>query len=303
MMSGAFQILFNENINVFLQSFGNPLIDKLFIAITDFGSHPIYFIIASIIFWCYSKKTGIRAMYVILFSAFLAIFAKNIYVTPRPSEHLHKINVEGFGFPSAHAQVSAGFWGYLEKITRDQKILIIGAAAVILISLSRVYLGVHYAGDVIAGIFFGLLIALAFLKAESYIVKWKISRVKKYGIAVMFPSVLMILASAFGINIEQMIELWFVMVFTGAGYLMEEELVGLEDAKNNTQRIKRAFTGMLLAGFVYLIFYPLSNLLFYNGIRYAALGFTTTFVAPWLFVKIETGSDPEYKYQQINCNR
>ncbi len=287
MIAGAFQIFFNENTNVFLQSFGNPLTDKLFIAITNSGSHPFYFILASIIFWCYSKKTGIRAMYVILLSAFLAIFAKNIFAMPRPPERLHKITADGFGLPSGHAQASAGFWGYLGKITGDQKIVIIGAAAVILISLSRVYLGVHYAGDVIAGIFFGLLIALAFLKAESYIIKWKISRVKKYSFAVIFPSVLMILSAAFGITLEQLIELWLVMVFTGAGYIMEEELVGLEDVKNNRQRVKRAFTGLLLAGFVYFIFYPLSKLVFYDGIRYAALGFTTTFVAPWLFVKIE----------------
>ncbi len=287
MMPGAFQTLFNENINIFLQSFGNPSIDKLFITVTNSGSHPVYFIIASIIFWCYSKKTGIRAMYVILLSAFLAIFAKNIFSMPRPPEHFHKIAADGFGLPSAHAQVSAGFWGYLGKITRNQLMIIIGAAAVILISLSRLYLGVHYLGDVIAGIFFGLLIALGFIKTESYIIKWNISRVKKYGLAVMFPSVLMILTAGFGIAREQLIELWLVMVFTGAGYLMEEELVGLEDTKNNRQRIKRAFMGVLLAGFIYLMFYPLSNLVFYDGIRYAALGFTTTFVAPWLFVKIE----------------
>ena len=288
MMSEPVQFLFSENINIFLQSFGNPLIDKLFIAITNLGSHPVYFIIASVIFWCYSKKTGIRAMYVILFSAFFAIYLKDTFTMPRPPEHLHKVPVDGFGFPSVHAQASAGFWGYMGKITRDQKIIITGTAAVILISLSRVYLGVHYAGDVIAGIFFGLLIALAFFKAESYIIKWKISRIRKYCLAIMFPSVLMILAAAFGITLEQLIELWLVMVFTGAGYLLEEELIGLEDIKNNSQRIKRAFMGVLLAGFVYLMFYKFSNHVFYDGIMYAALGFTTTFVAPWSFVMIET---------------
>ncbi len=87
-----------------------------------------------------------------------------------------------------------------------------------------------------------------------------------------------------------------IMVSTGLGYIMEEERIGLEDSKNNRQRIKRAFTGLLLAGFVYLMFYPLSNLVFYDGFRYAALGFTTTFIAPSLFVKIETGSYPEYKH-------
>ncbi len=182
-MPGPVQLLFSENINIFLQSFGNPLVDKLFVAITDSGSQAVYFLLASVIFWCFSKKTGIRAMYVILFSAFLAIFAKNIFVMPRPPVQIHKIEIEGFGFPSGHAQVSAGFWGYLGGMTRNQKIILAGAAAVILISLSRIYLGVHYLGDVMAGILFGLLVALTSLKAESWLFTRRMNRITKYFIA------------------------------------------------------------------------------------------------------------------------
>ncbi|GFO97255.1 phosphoesterase PA-phosphatase-like protein [groundwater metagenome] len=286
-MSGPVQLLFSENINVFLQSFGTPLVDKLFITITNSGSYPVYFMLASIIFWCFSKKTGIRAMYVILFSAFLVIFAKNIFVMPRPPGHIHKIVVEGFGFPSAHAQVSAGFWGYLGGMTRNQRIILIGAAAVILVSLSRVYLGVHYVGDVMAGILFGLLIALISLKVESWLFNRRINRITKYGVAVMLPTILIIIAAFSGISLEQLFELWLVMVFTGLGYLMEEEHIGLEDAKNNRQRIKRAFAGLLLVAFVYVMFYPVSNFVFFDSIKYAALGFTSTFVAPWIFTRIE----------------
>jgi membrane-associated phospholipid phosphatase len=287
MMSGPVQILFSENINIFLQSFGTPLVDKLFIAITNSGSHPVYFILASIIFWCFSKKTGIRAMYVILFSAFLAIFAKNILVMPRPPGHLHKMGVEGFGFPSAHAQVTAGFWGYLGGITRKQKIIIIGAAAVILVSLSRVYLGVHYIGDVMAGIVFGLLIALIFLKAESWFFNMRMDRIEKYFIAVMLPAILIIIAAVSGLGLGQLLELWLIMVSSGLGYLLEEERIFLEDTKNNRQRIKRAFTGLLILTFVYMMFYPVSSLEILDFIKYAALGFSSTFVAPWIFVRME----------------
>jgi len=287
MLSGPVQILFSENINIFLQSFGTPLVDTLFIAITNLGSHPVYFILASIIFWCFSKKTGIRAMYVLLFSAFIAIFAKNILVMPRPPEHLHKIEEDGFGFPSAHAQVSAGFWGYLGGITRNQKIILIGAAAIILVSLSRAYLGVHYIGDVIAGILFGLLIAIISLKAESLSFIRKMDRIKKYCIAVMLPAILIIIAAVSGLELDQLVELWMIMVSSGLGYLLEEERIGLEDAKNNRQRLKRGISGLLLVAVVYMMFYPVSDLVFFDGIKYAALGFTSTFVAPWMFVRME----------------
>jgi len=287
MLTGPVQNLFSENINIFLQSFGTPFVDTLFIAITNSGNHAVYFILASIIFWCFSKKTGIRAMYVLLFSAFLAIVAKNILVMPRPPENIHKMEVEGFGFPSAHAQVSAGFWGYLGGITRNQKMILFGAAAVILVSLSRVYLGVHYIGDVIAGIFFGLLIAVISLKAETWSFIRTMDREKKYVIAVMLPSILIIFVAVSGLYLEQLVELWMIMVSSGLGYLLEEERIGLEDVKNNRQRLKRAISGLLLVAFVYIIFYPISGFVFLDGIKYAALGFTATFVAPWIFVMME----------------
>jgi len=287
MMFGPLQIFFSGNINIFLQSFGTPLVDTLFIAITNSGSHPVYFILASIIFWCFNKKTGIRAMYVLLLSAFLAIFVKNILVMPRPPEYLHKVEAEGFGFPSAHAQVSASFWGYLGGITRNQTMILIGAAAVILVSLSRVYLGVHYIGDVIVGILFGLLIAVMSQKAESGSFIRKMSRIKKYCIAVIHPAILMIIAAVSGLNLEQLVELWMIIVSSGLGYILEEERIGLEDAKNNRQRLIRGISGLLLLAFVYMMFYPVSSIVFFDGIKYAALGFTSTFVAPWIFVRME----------------
>lgn len=279
--------MFNENVIIFLQSFGTSLVDNLFIAITNLGSHPVNFILASMIFWCFSKKTGIRAMYVIFFCAFLAIFAKNILAMPRPPENLHKIKAEGFGLPSGHAQVSAGLWGYLGGITRNQKLIFIGAAAIILVSLSRVYLGVHYIGDVIAGILFGLLIAMISLKAESWSFIRKMDRIKKYCIAVMFPTILIIIAAISGLKTDQLVELWMIMVSSGLGYLLEEEHIRLEDAKNNRQRLKRGISGLLLIAVVYMMFYPVSDLVFLDVITYAALGFTSTFIAPWMFVRME----------------
>ncbi len=36
-----------------------------------------------------------------------------------------------------------------------------------------------------------------------------------------------------------------------------------------------------------MMFYPVSSLVFFDGIKYAALGFTSTFVASWIFVRME----------------
>ncbi len=170
-MLGLVRYLFSENIIVFLQSHGNPFFDLLFLSITNLFSEPGLLLLSSIIFWCFDKKTGIRLMYLTLFSAFTAILAKFIFGMPRPPEYLYKTNANGFGFPSGHVLATSVFWGYLSGRLKNLPVLIMAAASILAVSLSRVYLGVHYVGDVAGGILFGLLIVLIALKIEPGILK------------------------------------------------------------------------------------------------------------------------------------
>ncbi len=284
------EFLFSENINIYLQSLGNPFIDDLFLAITTAGSLPAYFFLASLVLWCFGKKTGIRAMYVVLFSAFAAIFAKNLFSMPRPPDYLHKIEENEFGFPSGHALVSAGFWSYLSYVSRNSWLIFAGMVAVLSVSLSRIYLGVHYAGDVLGGIIIGILLAVIIFKTESRVIKKleKLSRISRYFVAMMLPAILVAVASIQRALLEELVAVGLVMAGTGLGYLMEEERVRFEDAKNNRQRIKRAVMGTAVSGAVYLVSDALllinPDFIFF---KYAALGFTSTFIVPWVFAKIE----------------
>lgn len=290
MVGGPFQFLFDENINIFFRNIGTPPLDTLFKAITDAGSEPAYILLASIIFWCLNKKTGIRAMYVILFSAYLAILAKNLFCMPRPPAYLHKVTENEFGFPSGHAQVSSGFYGYLGFRSKRTQIIIVGTIAIFLISLSRIYLGVHYTGDVVGGIIFGLVVAFISYKGESGILNIinKQGRNTKYLIALCLPLILVLIASLQGSLLKEQIELGLVMGSVGSGYLLEEEKINFSDVKNKEQAVKRAFIGILFLGSIYLISGILSliNPIFIY-VMYGALGFSSVFVVPWIFTKLE----------------
>jgi predicted nucleic acid-binding Zn ribbon protein len=228
-------------------------------------------------------------MYVILFSAYTALLAKNLFGMPRPPEYLHKVTENEFGFPSGHAQVSSGFWGYLGLRSKRTRIIIVGAVAVILVSLSRIYLGVHYLGDVVGGIVFGLTVAFVSYKGEPGILRIfnKQSRNSKYLFALFFPLILVLIASLQGLVKEQ-IELGLVMASVGAGYLLEEETIRFPDVKNKEQKVKRACIGILILGSIYLLSGTLSLIdPVFSYIKYAALGFSSVFVVPWIFIKLE----------------
>ncbi|MCX9084976.1 MAG: phosphatase PAP2 family protein [Candidatus Methanoperedens sp.] len=284
------QFLFNDNINIYFHNIENPILDIFFKILTDLGSEPVYILIASLIFWCYDRKMGIRALYVILFSAYIALLAKTLFAMPRPPEYLHKVTENEFGFPSGHALVSSGFWGYISIRFKKNWIIIVGIIAVVLVSLSRIYLGVHYPGDVIGGIVFGLIVAFVFSKGETGIASI-ISRqdlITKYLIALFFPILLVFIASLTGDLAKEQIELGLVMVSMWTGSIQEEENIRFRDTRNRKHLIRRAFTGIFVMGSIFVVFEILSLINpAFNYIKYVLLGFSLVYVVPFIFTKLE----------------
>lgn len=88
----------------------------------------------------------------------LNIVLKQIVQRPRPTEY-RIINETGYSFPSGHSMVSMAFYGFLiyliYKYVKNQylKIGLITFLSILIISIgiSRIYLGVHYTSDVMAG--------------------------------------------------------------------------------------------------------------------------------------------------------
>lgn len=116
------------------------------------------------IFFVY-KKWKVEALFLItngLVSGLVVMLFKLIYQRLRPSlEHI--VYAGGFSFPSGHALGSMMIYGalliiFLGRIKSQQwKYLIsfVMIAIIILIGLSRIYLGVHYPTDVLGGFICG----------------------------------------------------------------------------------------------------------------------------------------------------
>ena len=83
---------------------------------------------------------------------------KHVVQRPRP-DGFRLIAASGYSFPSGHSMVAMAFYGLLAWMvwrhyrTRAVRNLCVAgyAMVVVLIGISRIYLGVHYATDVIAG--------------------------------------------------------------------------------------------------------------------------------------------------------
>ena len=113
-----------------------------------------------------NKKTGIRIAINLGLSALVNFIIKQIIQRPRPVGH-RIIDESGYSLPSGHSMVSMAFYGFLIYLiyknvkNKYLKTVLIVLLTILIISIgvSRIYLGVHYVSDVLAG----FLVAIAYL--------------------------------------------------------------------------------------------------------------------------------------------
>lgn len=105
-----------------------------------------------------NKRYGVFAIVNAVNIVVLNIVLKLIFMRDRPYD-LMIINESGYSFPSGHAMAALGFYGFIIyliwhfNLSKKAKIIftILLAILILLIGVSRIYLGVHYASDVLAG--------------------------------------------------------------------------------------------------------------------------------------------------------
>lgn len=133
--------------------------------ITRFGNGEIVIAIA-LLFLLIRKKLAFFCLINIICNNLLNTGLKLLMMRVRPNI-LRLIEIGGYSFPSGHAMISMAFYGLLIyfvhrlKYFKNIKILLycVFVLIIVLVGVSRIYLGVHYASDVIGG----YLASLAYL--------------------------------------------------------------------------------------------------------------------------------------------
>ena len=147
-------------------SLRSPFFDTFFTTITKFGNTFMIVLIVSMFILITRNRYGIFLAICAVDSLILNALVKLAVARERP-QGLRLISQGGYSFPSGHAMISVCVYGYLLylAITKIQnKVLKYGVSiflflVILSIGISRIYVGVHYASDVIAG----YLLALCYL--------------------------------------------------------------------------------------------------------------------------------------------
>ena len=152
-----------------LQSVASPALDGVALMITNFGHEFSYVALLVIGYLVFDPGNGRRLGIYVLAAFYLNGVLKGLFDTPRPylidptvlRSQGAEMTAPGAGFPSGHAQGAATFWGVAALYVRRSWFTAVALLIIFLVSLSRIYLGVHLPIDVIGGLALGgLLVAL-----------------------------------------------------------------------------------------------------------------------------------------------
>ncbi len=150
----------------YLSRFRGPWVNAFFLAFSGIGSTLGYLVLFAIVWWGFSWKLGAKLFTALVLSVYLNALIKDFVAQPRPFVYADFESVthpDEFSFPSGHAQHAAFVWTLLAAHLRKRWFTIVAAAMVFLIGFSRVYLGVHFPTDVLAGWLLGGILAQAYM--------------------------------------------------------------------------------------------------------------------------------------------
>lgn len=153
---------FDLNILQNVAAHRTDFLNNFFIFITNFGSieYVCFFAVILSVILIYKKKYNyLISLITLLTGAGILVFTiKDVVKRARPEIMNAVIPENGFSFPSGHTFLSLVFYGLLtyfifknvKNIFLKALTLVIGAKLILVISFSRIYLGVHWTSDVIA---------------------------------------------------------------------------------------------------------------------------------------------------------
>lgn len=188
--------MFQTDIHRWLQSSGTPFLDLIMRGISILGEEEFLALVMLAVIFGVERKRGFLLTQVLLWTAIVTSVLKDAFALPRPVDvdglvrdltgernvptpytgrgatgfldllppdvvaYFRSMPQISFGFPSGHCSTTIGVTGSAAILWRRPWLLFATAALVLLMPLSRMYLGRHFLADVLGGVALGFLAIL-----------------------------------------------------------------------------------------------------------------------------------------------
>lgn len=304
----------------------SPTLDSLMGYISFLGRIEFYLIVIPFIYWAISTQLGFRVLLVWLSTDFMGTSFKQLLHQPRPywvGDVKALAEETSYGIPSTHSSDSLAVWGYLAYKVNKAWLWVVAILLVVLIGISRMYLGVHFPTDVLAGWLLGLVGIFLVVKGEP----WLTPFLKKQtpgvliGIGFLVSIAMLLVGWLIGLliasspdpvewaqyatqarGISHFVTLAGATFGMIAGYTLMRQYAAFETKGSWIKRIGRYLLGMVGVLVLYFGLDVVFGLLATDEsvlglvlryIRYGSVTLWAMFCAPWVFLKLHLAERQE----------
>lgn len=212
--------------------------DFFFSTVTHVGEEVFFLAIAILFYWCISKRQGYYILMTGVVGSVINQWLKIICRIPRPwilDPNFKPVGdavaeATGYSFPSGHTQNVAGTFGCIGRYNKQKWIKVSCVVLILLVSFSRMYLGVHTPLDVLTS----LMVASALVFAFYFVFRTEES-VNKY----MFWVTIGAVVFSIGFII-------YVFLLSEGNFTTAADLANLASAKKNAATLAGCLVGLAL---------------------------------------------------------
>ena len=297
----------------------SPALDGFMEAVTFLGRIEFYIIFIPALYWSVNQSLGLRVLFILILTDVPGSSFKQLLHEPRPywiGGVKALSNETSYGIPSTHSSSPMAVWGLIAYTIKKSWMWTLSIVLILLIGLSRLYLGVHFPQDVLGGWLLGLLMLFVFIKYESQFLAWWAQKTAGTQILLGFISSVAIILigilvlalisnspdpaewaaySTEAREIDHYITLSGFLFGAVAGATWMGKHARFKTDGSALQKTGRYVVGMIGLFAIYLgldmlfaLFASDASLTGYilRYIRYALVSIWAVFGAPWLFIKI-----------------
>jgi membrane-associated phospholipid phosphatase len=311
-----FHLHFNMSIMQFLADHRDASLTRMFLFFTEIGEIDGYIFIITFIYVVLDKNLAVRLSVLILLTMSLNHVLKIIIKNPRPflregtwlqqwavpADNARELATE-YSTPSGHAMACAAFYSYLFASVDNRAVKVGALILIVLIGLSRPYLGVHYLEDVLLGWVIGLAASLvAIFYGEKIRAVWGgLSYASQVATLIGASATLWLATVAInGSSIDGQPRAFLAYAGSLSGILiarpLELRFVNFDPRSSNmlfklTRFVLSVVLAVLTLRLLGGLFSSLADNFSLTGyalqyVRYAAAGALDIFLAPWIFTAL-----------------
>lgn len=150
------------------ESIRTPVLDAVMSLVTHLGEETLFMVLSLFVLWCVDKRRGYYLLTVGFVGTLINQWLKVVCRIPRPwvkdpnftIVESARAQATGYSFPSGHTQSVTGCLGGVARFTKSVWLRVACIALVVIVAVSRMYLGVHTPADVGVSLAVGVVLVL-----------------------------------------------------------------------------------------------------------------------------------------------